>query len=143
MSNAIWGNYPSFRIDCKECKQPFRPRTLAMGSEGVCEMCGGGEWSEPAPTVEVPFAEIPCKLDVEFGCGCEPCPIDIRTRGYKTRKEDPYFENTECLWHEVIIGRGEEVFICVSGGTPEEPERGQRSEVNQGYGRLMRLEYCV
>jgi hypothetical protein len=46
-------------------------------------------------------------------CKCEPCPFDIRQTKYVTRKEDPAFEGTRCLWHEVIEGaRGS---ICVSG----------------------------
>ncbi len=37
-------------------------------------------------------------------CRCEPCPLDIRRRGWRTSKEDPAFEGTHCLWHEQIRG---------------------------------------
>lgn len=55
----------------------------------------------------------------EVNCRCEPCPFDIRTLGYRTRKECPSFEGTKCLWHEVISGRKGQIFL--SGGTAEEP----------------------
>jgi len=76
-------------------------------------------------------------------CKCEPCPVDIRVLGYKTRKEDPAFEGTECEWHEVIASEngkrkrmndtngkalrdadGECIYassICVAGGTEDHP----------------------
>ena len=45
-------------------------------------------------------------------CRCEPCPIDLRRRGWRTSKEDPAFEGTQCLWHEQI--RGPQGFIYPS-----------------------------
>ena len=41
-----------------------------------------------------------------LNCKCEPCGFDIRSLGFVTRKEDPAFEGTQCLWHEVISGAG-------------------------------------
>lgn len=56
---------------------------------------------------------------MSIDCRCGPCPFDIRTLGYMTAKEDPAFEGTHCLWHEVIPGRS--LSICVAGGTPISP----------------------
>ena len=74
---------------------------------------------------------------MSINCKCGECPLDIRLLNWWTAKEDPAFEGTECLWHEVIPSSGgtrktvkeaginciyvRASSICVSGGTPEEP----------------------
>lgn len=120
-ANVVWKNAPGWTISCKGCGCEFHPRTMHINQ---CESCvAAGEIRkneiQPVTTKPLSYSRLRNVRGEHGGCQCEPCPFDLRSRGYLTCKEDPYFEGTQCLWHEQI--RGSKGTIVVSGGTPEEP----------------------
>ena len=109
----VWSCLPSWKRRCVGCGEKFHPRKHRITH---CDICGG----EAVKQVPVVYSDLKAVVGDESGCMCEPCPFDIRSRGYATSKEDPYFEGTQCLWHEQV--RGKSGTICVSGGTAENPQ---------------------
>lgn len=54
----------------------------------------------------------------DSGCGCEPCPVDMRNFGYRAEWEDPQFRGKQCKWHLHIQGTYGCVSPDVSDGEP-------------------------
>lgn len=51
-------------------------------------------------------------------CGCEPCPVDLDSYGFKTEWEDPLFVGKQCLWHKQIKGTRGSISPDVLNGQP-------------------------